>query len=106
MFWLIGTAFAVRNLLTLTTLGGFTTGRESQSTGFLGHFSLRQPLALRDIPGAKHKIKFPGARGTLGGGTRPPTNFSPKFRNLLTVCVLADQTPTGGKSQNPGVRNH
>ena len=24
MFWLIGTAFALRNLLTVTTLGGFT----------------------------------------------------------------------------------
>ena len=42
MFWLIGTAFALRNFLTLTTLGGFTRvfreNRDLLGFGGFGHF--------------------------------------------------------------------
>ena len=39
MFWLIGTAFALRNFLTLTTLGGFTRGfRENRDLLVFGGF--------------------------------------------------------------------
>ena len=32
-----------------------------------------------------------------------PKGFSQKVRNLFTVCVLAEQTPRGGNSQNTGL---
>ena len=31
-----------------------------------------------------------------------PKSFFPKLRNFVTFCVLADRTPTSGKSQNTG----
>ena len=31
-----------------------------------------------------------------------PNSFSQKLRNFLTLCVLADRPPRGGKSQNTG----
>ena len=47
MFWLIGTAFALRNFLTLTTLGGFTrVFRENRDLLVFGGV-----WALREIPG-------------------------------------------------------
>ena len=46
-FWLIGTAFALRNFLILTTLGGFTrfVRENHDSLGFGGVW------AVREIPG-------------------------------------------------------
>ena len=47
MFWLIGTAFALHNLFTLTTLEGFTRGfRENRDL-----LVFRGVRALREIPG-------------------------------------------------------
>ena len=46
----------------------------------------------------KHNFLELGRR--LGGKSIRPKSFSQKLRNFFTVCVLADRTPGGGKSQN------
>ena len=45
-FWLIGTAFASRNFLTLTTLGGFTFREIRNLLGFGAVWALREILGL------------------------------------------------------------
>ena len=46
----------VRNFFTFYVLADRTsTGGKSQNTGFLGHFGLGRPLALREIPGGEQK---------------------------------------------------
>ena len=42
------------------------------------------------------------AGALLGEKSVRPKSFSQKVRNFFTCCVLADQTPRGGKSQNTG----
>ena len=49
------------------------------------------------------KFNFPVLGALLGGKYGSPKSFSPKVRNFFTVYVLADRTPTGGKSRNMGV---
>ena len=45
-----------RNFFTFYVLADRTpTGEKSRNTGFLGHFCLGQPLALREIQGGKQK---------------------------------------------------
>ena len=38
----------------------------------------------------------------MGKKSVRPKSLSQKLRNFFTFCVLADQTPTGGKSQSTG----
>ena len=45
------------------------------------------------------KMQFPGA--LFRGGIRPPQKFL-KLRNFVTISVVADRTPRGGKSRNTG----
>ena len=78
----------VRNFFTFCILADRTPkGGKSQNTGFPGPFGLGQPLALREIPGQNRKTRFPGARGTFGGGNCPRQKFLPKVRNFFTFCV-------------------
>ena len=54
MVWLIGTAFALRSFLTLTTLGGFTpVFRENRDLLVFGGVG-----ALREIPGPNRQKNF------------------------------------------------
>ena len=53
MFWLIGTAFALRNFLTLTMLGGFT--RVFEKIAIYCFFGV--VWALREIPGPSRQKK-------------------------------------------------
>ena len=54
MFWLTGTAFALRNFLAMTTLGGFTrVFRENLDLLVSGGV-----WALREIPGPNRQKKF------------------------------------------------
>ena len=54
------------------------------------------------VQARNRKAQFPGARGTFGGESVRPKGFSSKLRNFFTSCLLADRTPTGGKSQITG----
>ena len=60
-------------------------------------------MALREIPGWKQKNAISQSLGHFWGKSVRPKSFSPKVRNFFTICVLADRTPTGGKSQNTGI---
>ena len=72
MFWLIGTAFALRNFLTLTTLGGFTrVFRENRDLLVFGGV-----WALREIPG-------PNRQKNLD----PPKKSKEKPKILFFVAV-------------------
>ena len=59
-------------------------------------------MALREIPGQKHKNTISRTRGIFEGKNRHPQSFSQKARNFFTRCVSIDRTPRGGKSQNTG----
>ena len=99
----------VRNFFTLLVLPDRTLrDGKSRNTGISGHFGPGRPLALREIPGLAEngKIQFPGARGTFGGESGRPKNFSPKVRNSSTFHVLADRTPTSRKSRDTGLLGH
>ena len=60
-----------------------------------------RPRALGEIqdPGEKQKNT---ARGTFRKKSVCPKSFSLKLRNFSTLCVFANRTPRGGKSQNTG----
>ena len=100
----------VRNFFTFYLLADRTPmGGKSQNMGVLGHFGLGRPLALREIPGLGRKRKkcnFLVLGALLGGKSGRPKSFSPKVRNFFTCCVLADRTPTAGKSRNTGILGH
>ena len=54
-------------------------------------------------PGPKtEKRNFLDLGALLGGKSGRPKNFSPKLRIFFTICVFAERTPRGGKSQNTG----
>ena len=65
----------------------------------LGFWASFGPRALREIQGPGRKHNFPELRALLGGKSVRPKSFSPKVRNVLTVCVLVDRTSRGRKSQ-------
>ena len=44
----------------------------------------------------RKKTQFPGAKGTFGGGIRPPKIFSPEVHNFSTLSVSADRNPGAG----------
>ena len=78
MFWLIGTAFVLRNFLALTTLGGFTRFFEK----FVIYWFLEGSGGLREIlrpPGARNGPKMPKSGFSRSWGPfwakRPPTKF-------------------------------
>ena len=52
------------------------------------------------------KCNFPVQGALWGGKSGRPKSFSPRVRNFFTLHILADRTPTGGKSQNTGVSGH
>ena len=60
-------------------------------------------MAFREIPGRKQRnTQFPRAWGTFGEKTCLPQKFLPEIAQFFYICVLADRTPRGGKSQNRG----
>ena len=92
----------LRNFFTFCVLAERTPrGGKSQNTGFLGPLGLGQPLGTERNSGPNtQKCNFPELGALLGEKSVRPKSFSQKVRNFFTSCVLADQTPTGGKSQN------
>ena len=95
-----------RNLLEKINFSvGLLPARNSNLGFFLAQFG---PLALEKTISEHTKTQLPGARGTVffGGGSGHPKNFSSEFRNLSGFSVLADWTPTGGKSQSTGLLGH
>ena len=71
----------VRNFLTFYVLADRTPmGGKSRNTGFLGHFGLGRPLALRQIPGLDRKRKNAISRsyGLFWGGNPDVPKFSPR----------------------------
>ena len=48
------------------------------------------------------KRNFPELEALLGKKSVHPKSFSQKWHNFFTVCVFAERTPRGGKSQNIG----
>ena len=99
------TRIVVCNFFTLCVSTDRTPrGGKSENIGFLGPFGLGQPLGTEGNSGPKtEKCNFPELGALLGGKSVRPTSFSTKLRTFLTICGLADRTPTGGKSQNTGV---
>ena len=86
--------------------GRTPTGRKRQFSGVLARSGPRA-LSQNRRPGQKTpKSQFAGVRGTFGENILPPQNFLPESAQLFTFYVLADRTPTGGKSQNTGVSGH
>ena len=72
--------------------------------GLLRYLGLGRPLALGEIPGAgrKWKTQLPGPRGP-----KTEKKTLPRYPGWLSATfpkkyVLANRTPTGGKSQNMG----
>ena len=76
MFWLIGTAFALRNFLTLTTLGGFTrVFRETHDLLVFGGV-----WALTEIPGPNRQKKLTPQKSKKVGKMRFHQKQSDFFR--------------------------
>ena len=73
--------------------------------GVLGHFGLRQPLALREIR-ENRKKKFNGARGTFSREIRPPEDFLPEIAQLFYTVCFDRPDPRGGKSPNTDFLGH
>ena len=100
----------VRKFLTFYVLTDPTPrGGKPRSMGILGCFGPGRPLTLGEIPGLGRKQKkcnFPVLGALLGGKSGRPKSFSLKVRNFFTFYVLADRTPTGGKSRNTGFLGH
>ena len=86
-----------------------TQGWENPKYRDFTPFWPRTALSTERNPGCgpkteKHNFPVPGV--LLGGETGRPKFFSPKGRKFSTVCVLANQTPTGRKSRNAGISGH
>ena len=98
-----------RNFFTFYVLPDRTpTGGKSQNTGILGHLSLGRPLALTEISGLGRNQKnaiYRCYRHFLGE-LRTPQKLFLESAQLFAFYVLADQTPTGGKSGNTGLLGH
>ena len=96
---------ALGNIFTFCVFADRTPrGGKSQNTGFLGPLGLGQPLGTwRNSWPKTGKHNFPEVGGLLGNKSARSKIFSPKSCNFFTFCVLADRTPTGGKSQHTGV---
>ena len=68
---------------------------------------LGQPLARREIPGGKQENTVSRNQGHFWGEkARHPKSFSPELRNFFILYVLANRTPTGGKSRNTRFLGH
>ena len=52
------------------------------------------------------KTQFAGARDPKAEGIKVTTLSRMVVRNFLTVYVLTDQTPTGGKTRNTRISGH
>ena len=79
-------------------------GREIAKYEYFRPFWPRAALGTWRNPGMgpkTEKCKIPVL--PLGGKYGRPKSFSAKGRNFFTLYILADRTPTGGKSQNTGV---
>ena len=77
--------------------------REIAKCGYFRPFWPRTALGTWRNPGAgpkTEKCNFPVLGALLGGKSGRPKSFSPKVRNFFALYVLADRTPTGGKSEN------
>ena len=61
------------------------------------------PRALTEIQGLGRKTGKRNFPGTFGGKIRPPPKFIHNIAQLFYICVLADHTPKGRKSQNTGL---
>ena len=75
MFWLIGTAFMLRNFLTLTTLGDFypSVSRKSRFTGFT---EISRPRLGPETGQKRQKVDFPSLGGRSGLDAPRPKLFA------------------------------
>ena len=53
------------------------------------------PWHLEKFRAENRKTRFPGARGTFGGGNRPPQKFLPKSAQLFDILRLDPPDPQG-----------
>ena len=66
-------------------------------------FCPRAALGTQRNSGPKTEYRdFLELGGLVGKNYFCPKSFSQKLRNFFTFCVLAERTPTAGKSQNTG----
>ena len=113
MFWLIGTAFALRNFLTLTTLGGFTRVF-GENCGLLVFGGLGDLEKLRGTIWGPKRAKnakkwiFPGLGETPAdrmGFRQKRSVFPPRFRPLVppigAVPTEKTQPLSGQKKLGP-----